>query len=72
MDLVGGMAAEPSRPLALHVGGTAFQHQVWRALLAIAPGTATMYGRIGAALGKPRAGQAIGGAVGANRVAWLT
>ena len=71
MDLVDGMAAEPGRPLALHVGGTAFQHQVWRALLEIAPGTATTYGRIGAQLGKPGAGQAIGGAVGANRVAWL-
>ena len=72
IDLVYGMAAEPGRPLALHVGGTAFQHQVWRALLEIAPGTATTYGRIGAQLGKPRGGHAIGGAVGVNRVAWLT
>ena len=71
LALIDGAAADPARPLAVHVGGTPFQFQVWRALLDIAPGRIETYGSLGGRLGRPRAAQAIGNAVGANRIAWL-
>ncbi len=54
-------------PLDLHAG-TAFQQQVWQALLRIAPGATTSYGRLSAAIGKPAAVRALGAAVGRNPV----
>jgi AraC family transcriptional regulator of adaptative response/methylated-DNA-[protein]-cysteine methyltransferase len=59
-----------SRPLPLVVRGTNFQVQVWRALLTIPEGSVTTYGRLAAALGRPRAARAVGAACGANRIAW--
>ena len=78
----GGAAAWPDRifptaggglerGLSLWVRGTNFQVQVWRALLRIPAGAATSYGALAAALGKQGGARAIGGAVGANPVAWL-
>jgi AraC family transcriptional regulator of adaptative response/methylated-DNA-[protein]-cysteine methyltransferase len=61
----------PERGLSLWVRGTNFQVQVWRALLHIPPGEATSYGVLATALGKSGGARAIGGAVGANPVAWL-
>lgn len=59
-------------PRVLHVRGTNFQLRVWQALLAIPPGDVTTYGRIARAIGKdPGAARAVGGAVGANPVAFL-
>ncbi len=55
----------------LHVRGTNFQQQVWRALLAVPPGETTDYGSLAAAVGRPGASRAVGNAVGANPVAWL-
>ncbi|MEJ2601882.1 MAG: bifunctional helix-turn-helix domain-containing protein/methylated-DNA--[protein]-cysteine S-methyltransferase [Gammaproteobacteria bacterium] len=55
----------------LHVRGTNFQQQVWRALLAVSAGETTDYGRLAAAIGRPGASRAVGNAVGANPVAWL-
>ena len=56
-------------PLRLYLKGTKFQHQVWRALMSLPAGTITSYGRIARGLGSsPRA---VGGAVGANPLAWL-
>jgi AraC family transcriptional regulator, regulatory protein of adaptative response / methylated-DNA-[protein]-cysteine methyltransferase len=55
----------------LFVRGTNFQVQVWRALLAVPTGEASTYGRIAKAMGRPKAARAVGGAVGANRVAFL-
>lgn len=52
-------------PLDLSAG-TAFQQAVWRALLAIPYGATTSYGALSAALGKPTAVRAVGGAVGRN------
>ncbi|MFI8618974.1 methylated-DNA--[protein]-cysteine S-methyltransferase [Acidovorax sp. NPDC077693] len=49
-------------------GGTAFQQDVWRALLAIGRGGTTSYGRIGQQLGRPLAVRAVGAAVGRNPV----
>lgn len=54
-------------PLDLQ-GGTAFQQQVWQALLGIAPGATTSYGRLSSAIGKPAAVRALGAAVGRNPV----
>ncbi len=61
----------PERGLSLQVRGTTFQVQVWRALLRIPPGATTSYGALAAALGKKGGARAVGGAVGANPVAWL-
>jgi methylated-DNA-[protein]-cysteine S-methyltransferase len=46
--------------------GTAFQQSVWRALLAIPFDQNSSYGAVGAAIGKPGAVRAVGGAVGRN------
>lgn len=62
----------PERPLALHVKGTKFQLQVWRALLSIPEGQVTTYGSIAETIGRDRrASRAIGNAVGANPIGWL-
>jgi methylated-DNA-[protein]-cysteine S-methyltransferase len=54
-------------PLDLE-SGTAFQHRVWKSLLAIACGSTTSYGSISAAIGNPKAVRAVGGAVGRNPI----
>lgn len=46
--------------------GSAFQVAVWQAVQAIPYGQTRSYGEIGAAIGKPKAAQAIGQCVGAN------
>ena len=47
-------------------GGTPFQQDVWRALLAIGRGGTTSYGQLSHSLGRPRAVRAVGAAVGRN------
>jgi len=47
-------------------GGTPFQQQVWRALLAIDRGATTSYGALSRQLGRPLAVRAVGAAVGRN------
>ncbi|MBK9385119.1 MAG: methylated-DNA--[protein]-cysteine S-methyltransferase [Planctomycetes bacterium] len=66
--LAGGAAGEPLR---LHVRGTSFQVQVWRALLALPSGAACSYAELARAVGVPNAARAVGTAVGANGVAVL-
>ncbi len=61
----------PDRNFLLHLRGTNFQLQVWRALLQIPEGTVTHYGTIANAIGRPNAARAIGQAVGKNPVAYL-
>ena len=56
---------------ALLVRGSRLQIQVWRALLTIPPGRLVSYGALANSLGYPRAGRAIGTAIGANPVAML-
>jgi len=58
-------------PLPLHVQGTNFQIQIWRALLALPEGAVTTYGDLAAALAVPGAARAVGSAVGRNPVAYL-
>jgi len=48
--------------------GTAFQKAVWAELNALPFGAVASYGSVGAATGRPTAGRAVGGAVGANPV----
>ncbi len=50
------------------VKGTAFQKAVWAELAELAFGEVTSYGELGRATGRPSAGRAVGGAVGANPV----
>ncbi len=53
-------------PVAL--AGTEFQNAVWAGLMALEFGEVTSYGALGQATGRPTAGRAVGGAVGANPV----
>ena len=61
----------PAQPLSLHLQGSNFQIQVWRALLSLPYGSLASYGQLATRLGKPGAARAVGNAVGANPVAWL-
>ncbi|GAB2461764.1 methylated-DNA-[protein]-cysteine S-methyltransferase [Conyzicola lurida] len=54
--------------LPLKVAGTDFQRAVWNELSALEWGEVASYGSIGLATGRPTAGRAVGGAVGANPV----
>ncbi|MBC8084063.1 MAG: methylated-DNA--[protein]-cysteine S-methyltransferase, partial [Hymenobacter sp.] len=60
-----------SKPLALLLKGTNFQIKVWEALLRIPPGQVVSYAAVAAAVGRPGASQAVGGAVGANAIGYL-
>ena len=51
------------------IGGTAFQHQVWNALVEIPLGEATTYARLADQIGRPSAVRAVGLANGANPIA---
>ena len=52
----------------LDLAGTAFQKSVWQALQKISLGRTKSYGEIAAAIGRPRAVRAVGGACGANPI----
>ncbi|MEM6255096.1 MAG: methylated-DNA--[protein]-cysteine S-methyltransferase [Cyanobacteria bacterium P01_D01_bin.156] len=58
-------------PLTLHIKGTNFQIQVWRALLRIPFGSLTTYQGLATSIGRPTAARAIGNAVGRNPVGYL-
>jgi O-6-methylguanine DNA methyltransferase len=49
-------------------GKTEFQKSVWRQMLKISTGKTKSYGEIAAAIGKPKAVRAVGGACGVNPV----
>ncbi|MFZ0267519.1 methylated-DNA--[protein]-cysteine S-methyltransferase [Caulobacter sp.] len=51
------------------IGGTAFQRQVWTALVEIPLGEATTYARLAERIGRPSAVRAVGLANGANPIA---
>jgi methylated-DNA-[protein]-cysteine S-methyltransferase len=54
--------------LPVTVAGTQFQRAVWNQLAELPYGEVISYGEIGFATGRPTAGRAVGGAVGANPV----
>lgn len=62
---------KPDRPLSLHVAGTNFQINVWKALLQIPPATVTSYTQVATAIGHPKSARAVGTAIGANPIAFL-
>ena len=74
-DLAGRVFERSSyrlRPaLQAFVCGTAFQVQVWRALLQVQPGTLVSYGGLAAMLGQRTAARAVGTAAGQNPLAYL-
>lgn len=68
-DVLSGKSEKGALCLDLH--GTNFQVQVWQALLRIPLGTTVSYQAIAKAIGNPKASRAVGGAVGANPIAWI-
>lgn len=58
-------------PLPVYLKGTNFQIKVWKALLKIPAGTVCSYRDVARMIGRPTASRAVGGAVGANPVAYL-
>ena len=60
-----------SHELRMVLGGTAFQLQVWEALLRIPPGARVTYQQIADRIGSPKAVRAVANAIGRNPVAWL-
>jgi AraC family transcriptional regulator of adaptative response/methylated-DNA-[protein]-cysteine methyltransferase len=62
---------EPGRGLALplDVRGTAFQHQVWRALRDVPAGSTLTYSDVARRIGAPQAARAVAQACNANPVA---
>lgn len=60
-----------NKPLVLHVKGTNFQVQVWRALLSVPFGGITTYRGLAAVMGRPTAARAVGNALGSNPVGYL-
>lgn len=71
IEFMSGNTAKRDRPLSLHVSGTNFQINVWKALLQIPPGRVVSYSQIAEAVHKPDAARAVGSAVAANPVAFL-
>ena len=61
----------PNKPLAVLVKGSAFQLQVWRALLDIPLGSTIAYGELAAQIDRPNAVRALGTAVGQNAISFL-
>jgi AraC family transcriptional regulator of adaptative response/methylated-DNA-[protein]-cysteine methyltransferase len=59
------------RQVNLLLKGTNFQLKVWEALLRIPAGAAATYEDVAQAIGQPGAARAVGGAVGANNIAYL-
>jgi len=54
--------------LPITLTGTAFQQAVWEQLRELEFGEVASYGSVGFATGRPTAGRAVGGAVGANPI----
>lgn len=67
------LAMDCNKPedVLLHLKGTDFQLSVWAELLKIPIGGVTSYGKVAAALQKPKACRAVGTAVGDNPVSVL-
>ena len=57
--------------LPFRLEGTAFQKEVWQALLAIPYGETGSYGEVATAVNRPKGARAVGQAVGSNRLGIL-
>jgi O-6-methylguanine DNA methyltransferase len=60
-----------AKPIRLHLKGSAFQLDVWKALIRIPMGKLVSYGDIAREIGRPKAFRAVGSAVGDNPVFFL-
>ncbi len=71
VEAVVGTVETPGSPRAvpLEIAGTAFQHRVWEALRALAPGQTATYAEIAARVGRPSAARAVARACAANQLA---
>ena len=58
-------------PIKLHLKGTDFQINVWKALLKIPMGSLATYGNIAEIIQNPNAARAVGTAIGCNPIAYL-
>jgi methylated-DNA-[protein]-cysteine S-methyltransferase len=54
--------------LPVTMAGTPFQKAIWRGISELGWGEYASYGELGLATGRPTAGRAVGGAVGANPI----
>lgn len=63
------LALDFTAPPPLHLHGTPYQHQVWRILCGLKAGQITSYSALAEELNS--GARAIGGAVGANPIAWF-
>ena len=61
----------PEKPIRLDIKGTAFQVQVWKALLQIPSAQLVSYADIARTIDKPGSARAVGTAIGKNPVAYL-
>ena len=61
----------PDSPIKLDLWGSAFQIQVWKALLEIPSSYLMSYKDVATLIGKPQANRAVGTAIGNNPVAYL-
>jgi len=59
------------RSIQLVLRGTNFQIKVWEALLKIPTGAVASYEDVAKLIGQPNAARAVGGAIGANNIAYL-
>ena len=66
-----GEQKKSGNPISLHVSGTNFQINVWKALLQIPPAALVSYSQVAKAIGHPKSARAVGLAVGNNPVAFL-
>jgi AraC family transcriptional regulator of adaptative response/methylated-DNA-[protein]-cysteine methyltransferase len=66
-----GQGPGKKKRFKLQLQGTNFQIQVWQALLRIPEGALVTYGQLAKAVGRPKAGRAVGTAVGKNKIAVL-
>ncbi len=58
-------------PVPLHLSGTNFQVQVWRALMSLPPGRLVSYNDVGRMIGREGCQRAIGNAMAANPIGFL-
>ncbi len=65
-------ASARAAPLRLNVSGTNFQLKVWQALIDLGSRDRTHYAGIASAIGSASSCRAVGSAVGANPIAWLS
>ncbi|MBK9043698.1 MAG: methylated-DNA--[protein]-cysteine S-methyltransferase [Saprospiraceae bacterium] len=69
VDILQGLPTK--NKITLHVKGSPFRLQVWKALLSIPEGQLTTYQNISSKINLPKASRAVGSAIGDNPVAFL-